>query len=107
MFKNPGEKIKAIAVVVFWITVIVDVLIALVIGIAGQLLVCLGLIIVVPLFEYINTLFFIAFGELVQNSSCLVKAENENKKYLSEIYREERDISGYLFDMSEKEEQNK
>lgn len=82
MFKNPGEKIKIVAKVIFWITVIAAVIAAFVLGFdtyysyygSGfdfEPLYFFGLLIGYPMLAYIVTLFFVAFGDLVQNSQSI------------------------------------
>ena len=75
MFNAPGAKIKKIAVVLFWIVVCSSVITSFIVGFdrysyhtsfnAGLFfLFFLG----IPLFQYVSTLFVVAFGELVENS---------------------------------------
>ena len=71
MFENPGGKIRKIAVVLFWITVVIFVIAACAALIQEEVSLFLSLLIVGPLTSYISTLFLVAFGELVQNISEL------------------------------------
>lgn len=99
MFENSGEKIKKISIVVFWITTIVSVVLAFVLGwernyhsyysFSGgyytndfRPLYFFAFLIGVPLTSYISTLFLVAFGDLVRNSQRInevaEKMENGN-----------------------------
>ena len=80
MFKNPGEKIKIIAVVLFWITVVASVILAFVFGWSEHWSQYVGgykefepvyfftFLIGCPVASYISTLFLVSFGVLVQNT---------------------------------------
>jgi hypothetical protein len=82
MFDNPGDKIKKLATVLFWVSVVGVVCYAISFLIAGNFLLFLVCIIAGPLAAYGNMLLVAGFGELVENS---------NKTYLTnqldKIYR--------------------
>lgn len=96
MFENSGEKIKKISVIVFWITVIVSVILAFVLGWQEEYqsfsyfsgghtekvfkpLYFFTFLIGVPVASYVSTLFLVAFGELVQNTQRINEAAEEIK----------------------------
>jgi hypothetical protein len=90
MFDYPGEKIKTIAVILFWINVIISIFLALKAIFEAEFLYFFVFLIGDPLASYISTLFLVAFGELVENISEItggmkfttfkVKLEEKEKK---------------------------
>lgn len=77
MFTNPGGKIKKVSIVAFWISVLACVVLAFTVGLDAGAGVFILLLIVCPICAYLSTLFFVAFGELVENSS---KTNSEKKR---------------------------
>lgn len=71
MFENPGTKIKKISIVLFWLSVIVTVLSAFASMSSDDMGVGLALLIFGPIVCYISTLYFVAFGELVENTTAI------------------------------------
>lgn len=71
MFENPGTKIKKISIVLFWLSVIVTVLSAFANMSSDDMVVSLALLIFGPIVCYISTLYLVAFGELVENTTAI------------------------------------
>lgn len=71
MFENPGTKIKKISIVLFWLSVIVTVILAFVNMSSYDMLGALALLIFGPIVCYISTLYLVAFGELVENTTAI------------------------------------
>ena len=91
MFENAGGKIRKIAIVNFWIVVVVSVILAFVLGFEEEYQeyhiyyygyggytttefyaeYFFGFLIGVPLVMYIETLFLVAFGNLVENTQII------------------------------------
>lgn len=92
MFENPGKKIKKISTILFYITVCVSMFLAISLGIEAdtsywgyteieyKAVPLLIFLVVVPAYSYISTLFFVGFGELLEN----VKKISEKDKYSEE-----------------------
>ena len=93
MFENSGEKIKKIAIVLFWITVVASVILAFVFGWSEEY--CyyyrrdvssfepfyfFAFLIGGPLCSYISTLLLVAFSDLVQNSQRIKEVTKEITK---------------------------
>ena len=94
MFKNPGGKIKKIAIVLFSLSVIASVILAFVFGwtksyydgphfrVSFNAVSFFAFLIGGPLVSYVSTLLTIAFGDLVENSQRIkdmVEEHQENK----------------------------
>lgn len=71
MFENPGTKIKKISVVLFWLSIIAIVILALGSMSSDNVLGGLILLIFGPIVCYISTLYIVAFGELVENTAAI------------------------------------
>lgn len=71
MFENPGTKIKKISIVLFWLSVIVIVILAFANMSSYDMLGALALLIFGPIVCYISTLYLVAFGELVENTTAI------------------------------------
>lgn len=95
MFENSGEKIKIIAIVLFWITVVASVILAFVFGWSEEYSYYYGryerdvsfepfyffaFLIGGPLCSYISTLLLVAFSDLVQNSQRIKEVTKEITK---------------------------
>ena len=85
MFNHPGQKLRQMSICVFWIVTITSIGYGLYYiydnfdklnryRVLLQIFVC---IIAIPLAQYINTLFLVGFGDLVENSEA-VKRKNSN-----------------------------
>ena len=77
MFTNPGKKIKTVSIIAFWISILVYVVLAFTVGVDAGAGVFILLLIACPICAYLSTLFLVAFGELVENSS---KPNSEKKR---------------------------
>ena len=93
MFENSGEKIKKIAIVLFWITVVASVILAFVFGwsekysyisyktyLTFEPFYFFAFLIGGPLCSYISTLLLVAFSDLVQNSQRIKEVKKEITK---------------------------
>ena len=96
MFTNPGKKIKTVSIIAFWISILVYIVLAFTVGVDAGAGVFILLLIACPICAYLSTLFLVAFGELVENSSKpnsgkkgehMLKEEEEEKK--KQIIREQ------------------
>jgi uncharacterized membrane protein YhiD involved in acid resistance len=77
MFTNPGKKIKTVSIIAFWISILVYVVLAFTVGVDAGAGVFILMLIACPICAYLSTLFLVAFGELVENSS---KPNSEKKR---------------------------
>jgi len=86
MFENPGGKIKAASILMFWLVAITSVILAFVLGIEKSgygyyartefnAAIFFGFLIGGPLVAYISTLFLVGFGELVENSELVLASQ--------------------------------
>ncbi|MBR4780936.1 MAG: hypothetical protein IK014_06220 [Lachnospiraceae bacterium] len=88
MFDYPGEKIKTVSKVMFWLETITCVVLAFVLGIKEgrygdtdfNAAIFFSFLIGGPLVAYISTLFLVGFGELVENSSVKAAAVSANSE---------------------------
>lgn len=71
MFENPGTKIKKISTFLFWLSVIGTVILAFANMSSYDMLGGLALLIFGPIVCYISTLYLVAFGELVENTTAI------------------------------------
>ena len=90
MFENPGGKIKRVAVIFFWLSVVGYLMLAFKFGWVEQWdlrrgvykefqpLYFFGILILGSGFSYISALFMLGFGESVENIKESVKGEAEN-----------------------------
>jgi len=90
MFRNPGNKIRIMALIVFWFITISTELSAIGVivfscatggtrhGLAPMavtsIMIAAGAMIAAPFIAYLSTLFMYAFGEIVQNTTDLKEA---------------------------------
>ena len=101
MFENAGQKIKKIAIITFWITVVASVILAFALGwekeyhsyyyYSGGYYTTefnaeyfFGFLIGVPLVMYIETLFLVAFGNLVENTQTIKEKMTAPQDHSSE-----------------------
>lgn len=87
MFENSADKIKIVSVVLFWITVVVSVILAFVLGWDREYIDAdfrpqyfFTFLIGVPVASYVLTLFLDAFADLVQNSERIKEATQSMAK---------------------------
>ena len=77
MFNNPGEKIKSYAYALFALYVVIGLFVAFVVAFELEeqegLLAFFGILIGTAITAYISCLFLVAFGELVENSTTIVR----------------------------------
>jgi hypothetical protein len=83
MFENVGEKIKAIAVALFWVVAIASVIGAIVLTVKTDTAVYLLIALVGIFSAYVSALLVYGYGEMVENSSstaisCAKAARNTN-----------------------------
>lgn len=82
MFENPGEKIKKIGKIWFWISVVAYVILAFAFGWTEEYgyygsytkfnaEIFFPLLIAGPLVSYISAIFLVAFGDLVENARSI------------------------------------
>lgn len=90
LFENIGEKIKALAKVVFVIGILISVIGGLVSSIAlgsvmhgFAILVFFGSVVVGVIAAYISSMFLYGFGELISNSKKLVENGNAPQEFNS------------------------
>ena len=101
MFENAGQKIKKIAIITFWIAVVASVILAFALGwekeyhsyyfSSGGYYTTefnaeyfFGFLIGVPLVMYIETLFLVAFGNLVENTQTIKEKMTAPQDHSSE-----------------------
>ena len=92
LFKNPGKKIKKIAIVLFCLLVIASVILAFVFGWTVKkdgnrvydrdfnAAYFFGFLIGCPLVSYVSTLGLIAFGDLVENSQRIKEIAEKSQE---------------------------
>ncbi len=90
LYENPGQKIKTVAKILFWVLVAASIFLAYQLGCAHQYRYILGyyrkfraalffpILIGGPLVSYAVSLLLYGYGELVENSKNVQK-ENSNK----------------------------
>jgi len=76
MFENIGKKIKNLASVITWMGIILSVVVGIVLIVLDESLIATGLIIMVAgfLMSWISSFLLYGFGQLVDNSDKLVRA---------------------------------
>ena len=84
MFTNPGEKIKKVSIVAFWLSVLAYIVLAFTIGADAGVGTFILLLIVCPICAYLSTLFLVAFGELVVNSNKIESEKNSEPVFKAE-----------------------
>lgn len=91
MFTNSGSKIRTVAIVFFWVTVVVSAILAFSLGWTRvysrygdytefNSAIFFGFLIGVPALSYISTLFLVAFGDLVDDMHNAKKAIEKMSK---------------------------
>lgn len=74
MFENPGGKVKSIGYVIFVITVIISILIAIFLlsSSGGRLLFLSFIVVIIGIFAgWLSSILLVAFGELVESSTII------------------------------------
>lgn len=96
MFEYPGDKIKAVSIIMFWLVSIASVILAFTLGIneIGSVKVFFGFLIGGPTVAYISSLILIGFGDLVENSS-------EALMLMKQLKNEESKVAGAVIENSE------
>lgn len=87
LFNNPGEKIKKIALTIFWIEFIGGSITALIFTLIGILESGIVLVLLLPItiiislgIAWLSSILLYGFGELISNSVCLYEINNKIKQ---------------------------